>query len=85
MSERKIRKRKVYDCTTVGELIDFIAYRFEVDPKYVKIDGADKIFIGSVRRKDLTIKRIRMRTPDGMMNGIALYQITSKILKGYYE
>lgn len=85
MSTKGAHKRKVYDCCTIGELKTFIAYRFDIDEKYVRIDGADRIFIGSVRRTDLVVKRERIDTPDGRMMGVVLYQIKKKVFKDYYE
>ena len=85
MRKGKVRKRKVYDCVTVGELIDYISYRFGIDASYVSVDGADHIFIGHIRRKDLEIKREKIHTCEGTFDGIVLYQIESRVLKDYYE
>ena len=85
MRKGKVRKRKVYDCLTVGELIDYIAYKFKIDTTYVSVDGADRIFIGNIRRRDLEVKREKVHTSEGTLDGIVLYQIESRVLKDYYE
>ena len=85
MFTRGPHKRKVYDCITVGELKDFLAYKFDVDVQYVHIDGADRVFIGNVRRTDLLVKREKVHTPEGTFKGLVLYQIYKKMYKDFYE
>lgn len=75
MRKAKARERKVYDCTTIGELIDYIALKFEIDPQFITVDGADRIYIGTIRRWDLKIKRAKIKNVEGTYDGIVLYQV----------
>lgn len=49
--------KRVYDCDTIVEIIEFIAARLDIDQKLIKIDEDDNIYIGRVRCKQLKLER----------------------------
>lgn len=49
--------KRVYDCDTIVEMIEFIATRLDIDPKFITIDDNNNIYIGRVRCKQLKLER----------------------------
>lgn len=50
--------RKVYDCETLEEIIDFLAVRLGVDRRFVHIED-DQIYVGNVHCRNLVLEHDR--------------------------
>lgn len=52
--------RRVYDCETAPEILDFISVRYEVPLEFVKMRG-HRVYIGSVKLEDLYVESKRIK------------------------